>query len=282
MKAQKKILTKFAECLGSSTRQKKLCREPGQRTRQRFPFAECQLEALGKKLTPSAPLTGGAWRACVLGTCSGFAECRPTSTRQRSHVAECLDLPRACIRQRPGMPCARFLQSVRGLALGKPHLHLLHTPGPQKNPSVSRPRAFHQAFGPCLERGGGCHPTSEPRGVFLAWSCRGATARPRPWTPRRASRSAASGSAYAASPTATDPAETRPAPWRRGRCWRSGGAREAPKRGAAGCGGRRWTRPPAAAAAAVAAAAMARALGGNRDGARRSWPAFALTPGWRL
>ena len=177
--------------------------------------------------------------------------------------AESLGLPRACIRQRPGMPCARFLPSVRGLALGKPHLHLLHTPGPQKNPSVSRPRAFHQAFGPCLERGGGCHPTSEPRGVFLAWSCRGATARPRPWTSRRA----ASGSAYAASPTATVRAGTRPAPWRRGRCWRSGGAREAPKRGAAGCGGRRWTRPPAAAAAAAAAAvvaaaaAMARARG---------------------
>ena len=114
--------------------------------------------------------------------------------------------------------------------------------------------------------------SSQPR-RFLAWSCRGATARPRPWTPRRASRSAASGSAYAASPTATDPAETRPAPWRRGRrCWpglreRSGGEREAPMRGAADCGGRRWTRPPAAAAAAAAAAvvaaaaAMARARG---------------------
>jgi hypothetical protein len=52
-------------------------------------------------------------------------------------------------------------------------------------------------------------PPSEPRGVFLAWSCRGATARPRPWTPRRASRSAASGSAYAASPTARGPARPR-------------------------------------------------------------------------
>jgi len=98
-----------------------LCRVPAGDTRQYFTFAECQLEALGKKLTPSAPLTGGARRARVLGTCSGFAECRPTSTRQRSHVAECLDLPRACIRQRPGMPCVRFLPSVCDLALGKPH-----------------------------------------------------------------------------------------------------------------------------------------------------------------
>ena len=100
-----------------------LCRVPAGETRQYFTFAECQLEALGKKLTPSAPLTGGARQARVLGTCSGFAECCPTSTRQRSHVAECLDLPRACIRQRPSMPCARFLPSVRGLALGKPHLY---------------------------------------------------------------------------------------------------------------------------------------------------------------
>ena len=86
-----------------------LCRVPAGDTRQYFTFAECQLEALGKKLTPSAPLTGGARRARVLGTCSGFAEC--------------LDLPRAYIRQRPGMPCARFLPSVRGLALSKPHLY---------------------------------------------------------------------------------------------------------------------------------------------------------------
>ena len=99
-----------------------LCRVPAGDTRQYFTFAECQLEALGKELTPSAPLTGGARRARVLGTCSGFAECRPASTRQRRHVAECLDLPTACTRQRPGMPCARFLPSVRGLALGKPHL----------------------------------------------------------------------------------------------------------------------------------------------------------------
>jgi len=98
------------------------CRVPAGDTRQYFTFAECQLEALGKKLTPSTPLTGSARRTRVLGTCSGFAECRPTSTRQRSHVAECLDLPRACIRQRPSMPCARFLPSVRGLALDKPHL----------------------------------------------------------------------------------------------------------------------------------------------------------------
>ena len=98
------------------------CRVPAGDTRQYFTFAECQLEALGKELTPSAPLTGGARRARVLGTCSGFAECRPASTRQRRHVAECLDLPTACTRQRPGMPCARFLPSVCGLALGKPHL----------------------------------------------------------------------------------------------------------------------------------------------------------------
>ena len=47
LKAQKKFLTNFAECLSSTTRQKKLCREPDQRTRQSFFFAECLLEALG-------------------------------------------------------------------------------------------------------------------------------------------------------------------------------------------------------------------------------------------
>ena len=99
-----------------------LCRVPAGDTRQYFTFAECHLEALGIELTPSAPLTGGARRARVLGTCSGFAECHPASTRQRRHVAECLDLSTACTRQCPGMPCARFLPSVRGLALGKPHL----------------------------------------------------------------------------------------------------------------------------------------------------------------
>ena len=100
-----------------------LCRVPAVDTRQYFTFAECQLEALGKELTPSAPLTGGARWARVLGTCSGFAECRPASTRQRVSFAECLDLPTACARQRPSMPCARCLPSVRGLALGKPHFY---------------------------------------------------------------------------------------------------------------------------------------------------------------
>ena len=81
LKAQKIFLTNFAECLSSITRQKKLCREPGQRTRQSFFFAECQKVALGKDLTPSAPLTGGARWARVLGTCAGFAECRQASTQ---------------------------------------------------------------------------------------------------------------------------------------------------------------------------------------------------------
>jgi len=111
-----------------------LCRVPAGDTRQYFTVAECQLEALGKELTPSAPLTGDARRARVLGTCSGFAECRPASTRQRRHVAECLDLPTACTRQRPSMHSANHifadcprpgtrqttsLPSARGLALGK-------------------------------------------------------------------------------------------------------------------------------------------------------------------
>ena len=87
-------------------------------------FHLCQVPAGGtrQRVDAVSPLTGGARRARMLGTCSGFAECRPASTRQRRHVAECLDLPTACTRQRPGMPCARFLPSVRGLALGKPHL----------------------------------------------------------------------------------------------------------------------------------------------------------------
>jgi len=44
-----------------------LCRVPAGGTRQHVSFAECQKVALGKDLTPSAPLTGGAWRARVLG-----------------------------------------------------------------------------------------------------------------------------------------------------------------------------------------------------------------------
>ena len=99
-----------------------LCRVPEAGTRQHMSFAECQVVALGKKLTPSAPLTGGARRARVLGTCAGFAECRRASTRQRRHFAEFPSLPTAGTRQSPGMPCARFLPSARGLALGKPHL----------------------------------------------------------------------------------------------------------------------------------------------------------------
>ena len=53
---QKFFLTKFTECWS-----------PG--TRQNWGFAECQVEALGKELTPSATLTGGARQARVLGTC---------------------------------------------------------------------------------------------------------------------------------------------------------------------------------------------------------------------
>jgi len=87
-----------------------------------YPFAECQVVALGKDLTPSAPLTGGARRARVLGTCAGFAECRRASTRQRGQFAECHSLPTAGTRQSSGMPCGRCLPSARGVALGKPHL----------------------------------------------------------------------------------------------------------------------------------------------------------------
>ena len=80
------------------------------------------MSPLPSDLTPSAPPTGGARRARVLGTCAGFAECRRASTRQRSIFAECRMLPTADTRQRTGMPCAWFLPSARGLALGKPHL----------------------------------------------------------------------------------------------------------------------------------------------------------------
>jgi hypothetical protein len=52
------FLTKFAKCLGTSTQQKKLCREPRQRTRQHFYFAECQLETLGN----ISPLPSASWR----------------------------------------------------------------------------------------------------------------------------------------------------------------------------------------------------------------------------
>ena len=52
------FLTKFAECLGTCTRQKKLCREPHKRTQQRFYFAECQLETLGN----ISPLPSASWR----------------------------------------------------------------------------------------------------------------------------------------------------------------------------------------------------------------------------
>ena len=51
------FLTKFTECLGTSTRQKKLCREPRQCTRQHFYFAECQLETLGN----ISPLPSASW-----------------------------------------------------------------------------------------------------------------------------------------------------------------------------------------------------------------------------
>jgi len=50
-----------------------LSRVPAGETRQYFTFAECQLEALGKKLTPSAPpdgrRTAGARAGHVLGLC---------------------------------------------------------------------------------------------------------------------------------------------------------------------------------------------------------------------
>jgi len=85
-----------------------LCRVPGGGTRQR-------LDAI-------SPLTGGARRACVLGTCAGFAECRRASTRQRGQFAECHSLPTAGTRQSSSMPCGKCLPSARGLALGKPHL----------------------------------------------------------------------------------------------------------------------------------------------------------------
>jgi len=122
LKAKKFFLPNFAEYLSSSTRQKKICRVSSEGTRQTTPFAECQVVALGKHLTPSAPLTGGARRARVLGTCAGFAECRRASTRQMGQFAECHSLPTAGTRQSSGMPCGRCLPSARGVALSKPHL----------------------------------------------------------------------------------------------------------------------------------------------------------------
>ena len=83
-----------------------LCRVPVGDTRQSFSFAECQVAALGKGLTPSATPTAGARRARVLGTCAVFAECGPGGTRQRSVFAECPTLPTVSTRQSVGMPCA--------------------------------------------------------------------------------------------------------------------------------------------------------------------------------
>jgi len=83
-----------------------LCRVPAGGTRQK-------VDAVNP---PDGQRTADARAGHMLGLC----RVPPTSTRQRSHVAECLDLPRACIRQRPSMPCARFLLSVRGLALKPP------------------------------------------------------------------------------------------------------------------------------------------------------------------
>ena len=96
-------------------------------TRQHVSLAECQKVALGKDLTSSAPLTGGARRARVLCTCAGFAECRWDSTRQRSHIAECLHsaTPGHAVCQisaecpRPGTRQTTSLPSARGLALSK-------------------------------------------------------------------------------------------------------------------------------------------------------------------
>ena len=70
---------------------------------------------------PDGRRTAGARAGHVLGLCR-VPPNQHSAKEPRCIVAECLDLPRACIRQRPGMPCARFLPSVRGLALGKPHL----------------------------------------------------------------------------------------------------------------------------------------------------------------
>ena len=52
LKAKKFFLPNFAEYLSSSTRQKKICRVSSEGTRQTTPFAECQVVALGKHLTP--------------------------------------------------------------------------------------------------------------------------------------------------------------------------------------------------------------------------------------
>ena len=99
-----------------------LCRVPAGGTRQRVSFAECQVEALGKGLTPSATLTAGARRAHVLGTCAAYAECWPSGTRQRSIFAECSSLSRASTRQNLVMPYAGCLPSALALALGKASL----------------------------------------------------------------------------------------------------------------------------------------------------------------
>ena len=108
LKAKNIFLPNFAEYLSSSTRQKKICREPGSRHSAKYPLCRVPGGGTRQRLDAISPPTGVARRARVLGTCAGFAECH--------------SLPTAGTRQSSGMPCGRCLPSARVLALGKAHL----------------------------------------------------------------------------------------------------------------------------------------------------------------
>ena len=62
-------------------------------TRQTTPFAECQVVALGKDLTPSAPLTGQHWAKGTVCRALGKGDSLPSAIRCRRPA---LGKARAC------------------------------------------------------------------------------------------------------------------------------------------------------------------------------------------
>ena len=94
---EQKNLTKFAECWGSGTRRKTLCRVPDVCTRQNFTFTKCLHLALGKDLTLLATLTpahGG--RAC-------WARARFLPSAGPAALGKDQSLPSALLCRRPAL-----------------------------------------------------------------------------------------------------------------------------------------------------------------------------------